>query len=219
MKSTYYTALLIIFAWAPSAPAGIVAYSSSATQTSNQSYGNNFGMDFSPNVPVAVTELGLYSSAVGNGTGTGFAGDDFVTLFSSGGAVLAQLEFGNGTGNGTLVAGTSDYLKLLGTPVVLTVGSTYSIVAHYGNGTDQLANVGGGATAPAETGSPYISYLGGGRFATGGDKDTYPTTIDGGPANRYNGPTFAFVTPEPSSLVVWGLVLAGGLVVARRRKV
>lgn len=193
----------------------ILAYSSSPSQAPNQSYGGNFGMDFTPTQNVSVTELGLYSGNFGAGAGgSGFSGDDFATLFDSNGVVLAQLEFGGATGNGSLVSGTSNYVKPLSTPVPLTAGQTYTIAAFYTNGTDQLANAGGGAAAPSETGSPYISYTGSGRFG-GGTASSYPGTTDGGPANRYNGPTFGFTVPEPGTLGLIGLSMVGFL--ARRR--
>jgi len=201
--------------------ASILAYSSLPAQAPNQSYGGSFGMDFTPSAPagkvIEVTQLGLYSGLLGGGTGTGFAGDDFATLFNSSGTVLAQLEFGNGTGNGTLVPGTSDYVKTLSTPVFLAAGTTYTIAAFYTSGTDHLANVGTGYTAPGETGSPFISYVGAGRYG-GAGASSYPGTVDSGPANRYNGPTFAFqVVPEPSSFVLSGLGAVAMLLAIRRR--
>ncbi len=213
MRHLILAGLGSLLAFASVSRADVLAYSSLPNQAPNQSYGSSFGMDFVPTTNVSVTELGLYSGLLGGGTGTGFAGDDFATLFDSSGNVLAQLEFGNGTGNGTLVAGTSDYVKSLSTPVTLTVGNTYTIAAYYTGGVDQLANA--SQPPPAETGAPVISYVGSGRYAQNGTPNTYPTTIDGGPANRYNGPTFAF-TPEPASI---GLIGLGGLgLLARRRR-
>jgi hypothetical protein len=202
--------------------ASFLAYSAPAMQAPDQVYNLNVGMDFVPGGPIEVTQLGLYSGLFGGGTGTGFSGDDFVTLFNSSDAVLAQLEFGNGTGNGTLVAGTSDYVKPLTTPVFLTEGNTYTIAAFESAGPtpDGLANTANGATPPAETGLPYISYVGSGRYnGTGGSTaNDFPNIVDVGPANHYDDATFVFVpVPEPSSLVALGGLAAMGLFAVRRR--
>ena len=84
--------------------AATLAYTSPVGTAPSQNFPNSFGMDFDVNRPIAVTALGLYDAG-----GDGFAGDNFATLFNrDNGAVVAQLEFGGTTGDGTLLAGTLD---------------------------------------------------------------------------------------------------------------
>ena len=216
LASVIIAGLCVVGLAASPAFADVIAYTTPAGTVANQNYGSGFGMDFKPNQAITVTQLGLFSPS-------GFAAPanapDYVTLFTSTGTVLAQLAF-SATSQGALLAGSADYFKTLATPLTLTAGNTYSIISFYTNGKDGLSNAGGGATPPAETGAPYISYVGLGR--NGGNTPTaYPTNPDSGPANRYSAATFAFVLPtavrEPASLAVLAASLGVTALVRRRR--
>ena len=194
------------------ADASIIAYTSPAGTVGNQKYGFTVGMDFVPKFSVDVTALGLFSS-----TGKGFSGTDHAVLFDGvTHAILATSQF-SVSSPGTLAPGTSDFFKALVIPVRLAAGHEYTIAAFMP--TDFIANSGISGAPPIESGIADISYVGLGRYATSGGRNTFPTVIDNGPANRYSGPTFAFVkVPEPASTVALGIGLLGLFAFARAGK-
>jgi hypothetical protein len=71
-------------------------------------------------------------------------------------------------------------------------------------------------TSTENSGGGAISFVGSGRYAATAGL-TYPTQVDGGPSNRYDAGTFAFV-PEPSSYVLLIGAAIGGLAWRVRRR-
>jgi hypothetical protein len=175
---------------------GTVAYRIHAGTPGNQNYGGALGMDFVVNQPVIITELGCFDDNSDglnatitvqlwrrneNGTPANVSDD-------SGAGVVASMSFGPAA-SGTLFEGSR--FKALVSPLNLSTGA-YTIIA-YGYGVSELAgNLGVGLPPePWETqsGGGALSFVGGGRP---GNPGTFPTVIDGGPANRYAAGTFKF---------------------------
>ncbi len=179
---------------------GTVAYRVHAGTPGNQAYDGALGMDFVVNRPVLVTELGCFDDDSDglnatitvqlwrrndNGTPANFSDD-------SGAGVAASMTF-NQTAPGTLFEGSR--FKPLVSPLNLSTGA-YTIIA-YGYGVSELAgNLGVGLPPePWETqsGGGALSFVGSGRPGLAG---TFPTVIDGGPANRYAAGTFRFAASD-----------------------
>ncbi len=174
---------------------GTVAYRVLTGTVGNQDYGGTLGMDFVVNESVLVTELGCFDSG-GNGLGSNIT----VQLYSRNtngtptnfaddtpGSVLATTTFFT-TSPGTLLEGNR--YKPLAAPVTLAPGS-YSIVA-YGYSAAEL-NRNSSAGWETNSGGGKLTFVGGGRYGSAG---VFPTTVDGGPANRYAAGTFKFAGPN-----------------------
>jgi len=164
----------------------------------NQAFEGALGMDFVVNLPIQVFELGAFDS-----NSDGLARPITVELWSrddggtpdifdddAGGEILAMLEFEDE--EGTLEGGTR-FLSL-DAPIVLQPGP-YTIVGWGYGAEEQNYNV-GGRDAAAEgltiTDSPFITFVGGSRFGDPANNGQWPTSLDGGPENRYGSGNFKF---------------------------
>jgi hypothetical protein len=201
------------------AQAQTIAYAVPAGAVSNQFITNPLGMDFNVNSAIQVTALGVFDS---NQDGLAFAIP--VRIYDrTTQAIVASLVIPAGTA--TTLIGGSRFVNLVN-PLTLAVGFQGSIVEDP-NTTDGNFNTQGSVNpATTNTGGGAISFVGGGRYGAANGAGTYPTNLDGGPANRYDAGTFQFTTgpaapatPEPGSLAL--LIAAGisgsGFVVRRRR--
>jgi hypothetical protein len=178
-----------------------------------QNWQGNLGMEFTVNSPISVDYMGVFN----NNGGQTLASQLSVEIFNA------------GTGNavaGTLVnfAPNTPYLSLDATdlfapitPVTLTPGTTYEVVAVGFNNQQLNGNAGFGTPGAQEGGSPYINYVGSSYF-DGNTSIGLPGIQDGGPANRYDAGTFAFTTPEPGFYGLLALGLTGLVAAVRRRK-
>lgn len=199
------TLLGMVFLVAGTAMADTVIYNNPAI-AGNQSWGGSLGMDFNVTAPISINTLGAFDSGqdgFNNGSIT-------VQLFdrNATGSPLATVVL-TGT-NGTLIGG-SRFLSI--TPLVLNAGFQGTIVAFGYNSLEQNGNThGGSGVSTLNNLGGRISFVGGSRYAN----DTlYPTTIDGGPENRYLAGTFsASAVPEPVEL---SLFAVAGLSIAALR--
>jgi hypothetical protein len=175
---------------------GTVAYRVHPGTPGAQAFGGALGMDFVANQNVTITELGCFDDNSDgltlpitvqlwqrneNGTPLNFSDD-------TGGSVLASATFTPGD-PGTLFEGSR--FKPLASPLALPTGA-YTIIA-YGYGTGERNGNLGGSIPPdpweTQSGGGLLSFVGFGRPGAAG---TFPTTVDGGPANRYAAGTFKF---------------------------
>lgn len=206
-------ALLALAVVAGTARADIIAYDNAAV-VANQGFGNALGLDFVVITPIVVTQLGVFDSGViGNLAGAdGVSGVD-VAIFDR--ATMLQVgplvHFSPGS-PGTQVNG--DAFKAIA-PLLLPAGFQGSIVAFNDNNWNGFG--GPNPTSTENDGGGQISFVGGGRFGFG---NTYPTSVDGGPTNRYDAGTFQFTAPaapapaavgvpEPGTLALLGLGSVG----------
>ena len=181
-----------------------------------QAWGGSLGMDFTVNSQISVDSMGVYNAA-GNGVLTGTLQ---VAIFmqnpdSSWSEVAGTYASFDNASPGTpdlANDGIYDLYKAIA-PVLLDPGN-YSIVAVGFSDQDPNGNIGyPGGVGATEDGSGLLTYTGSSRFDNAQTGTLiFPTTVDTGPANRYDAGTFEFTaTPEPASFVLigTGLVLIG----------
>ncbi|MCB1125571.1 MAG: lamin tail domain-containing protein, partial [Verrucomicrobiae bacterium] len=162
------------------------AYLVEAGTGGNQSYGGALGMDFEVLEEIRVTDLGVFDDD-SDGLFRTITAQLWSRSGDSGISILARETFTPAV-PGTLEGGSR--FKPLASPLVLPPGS-YTIVAYgYGAG-EQNVNQGSGANGglDIDTGGALLRFVGGSRYGTAG---SFPTTLDGGPANRYGAGTFKF---------------------------
>jgi hypothetical protein len=152
----------------------------------------NLGLVFTANSSFQVVGLGFYDLP-------GITAPEWVGLYDSGGNLLVK----------ALVpasAPVSNYFWASITPMGLTAGQQYTVVAFTGD-----VNGWGWGPAPihgSEVTNVQTSYL----YGT----DLAFTTMNYGPALGYYGPNIA-TTPEPSALILFGSGLMGCLGAIRRK--
>lgn len=208
-------AALALFALAAPADAAIIAYNVPAGTVGNQTFGGSLGMDFNvASSPIRISALGVFDSG-SNGLSMPISVAIFDRVTQA--IVGPTVTFPVGT-PGTLIGG-SRFLPVA--PFDLPAGFQGSIVAWGYGATEPNGNQGAGALPGLTTnGSGLISFVGGGRF--NGTPGAFPSSVDGGPANRYAAGTFAFdaaTVPEPATLAVFAAAAGVAGVGVRRRKV
>ncbi len=209
LSLTAGTALLLTSALQSNAA---IAYGIPGGTAGTQAYNGALGNEFDVLSPagISVTRLGVFDD-----NSDGLNSTITVGIFdrSTASLVGTSLTF---TGNdGSLEDGTR-WITLV-SPITLAAGFEGMVLAQVYNGAERNGNVGTGSTAsPTDDGGGAISFVGGSRFGPGGVFD-YPTSVDGGPANRYHAGNFDYdIIPEPSSLAL--LLGAFGLFGFRRRR-
>lgn len=175
---------------APGVPATpVIAYEVPVGTVGAQNYPGSLGHDFEVLSPVVVTQLGVFDSGA-----DGLKTPLVAQLWAGGPAPrrLASLSFSPAS-PGELAAGTSSRFKPLATPLVLAPGSYTAVASGYSD-TERNGNTASGPqTWKTSTGGGLIRFSGASRYGTA---NQYPDTVDGGPADRYAGPTFTFIDAD-----------------------
>jgi len=189
-----------------------IAYGIPAGTAGTQAYNGALGNEFDVISPagISVTRLGAFDDS-----SDGLNSTITVGIFDRTDGSLVGSSISLSGNEGSLEGGTR-FATLL-SPITLPAGFQGMVVAQGYNGSERNGNVGTGSTAsPTDDGGGAINFVGGSRFGPGGVFG-YPTSVDGGPANRYHAGNFDFdVIPEPSSLAL--LLGAFGFVGLRRRR-
>lgn len=198
---------------AGTASAQFLALSSNITQ-GNQGWTGALGMDFNVLSPITVTQLGAFDSGL-----NGFIGTITVGIFNRDSRSLVGTSASLTGMDGSLV-GSQRMADVAGFNLA---AGRYSIVAIGFSNQDQNGNVGvfpyAGPSSTMNTGGGLIQFVGDARYGAQGGSFAYPlTTVDTGPANRYDAGTFSFTqaVPEPSTyaLALAAIAIVGGF--ARR---
>ncbi|MCI0458154.1 MAG: PKD domain-containing protein, partial [Gemmataceae bacterium] len=161
-----------------------IAYQVAGGTLGVQDFSGPLGMDFNTTQDVLVTRLGVFDSGA-----DGLARALTARLYNRDtGTQLADLAFATGD-TGSLGDG-SRFLPLA-TPLVLPAGFHGTMVAE-GYGPGELNGNGGlqPITWTTDAGTS-LAFVGGGRF--GPTAGVFPSSVDGGPANRYAAGTFEFM--------------------------
>lgn len=165
--------------------ADVIAYRVPAGTAGNQAFGGPLGMEFDVNVPVVLTEMGVFDDG-----SDGLSRPITASLYdrTATGSPMVTLPFATGTG--APLVGGSRFQPLAG-PLLLRPGFQGTIVAENYGGSERNGNSHGGPPAwTTDSGGGAISFVGGARW--GATQGSYPPNADGGPANRYAAGTFAF---------------------------
>jgi hypothetical protein len=188
-----------------------------------QGFTGPLGMDFDVNSSITINAMGVYNfNAIAD---TELVSQLKVAIFNrdTGTMVLGtDTTFQPDTAYTQLPGDAYDLFQSI-TLVTLAVGH-YSVVAVGFNPNQPNGNHGfsGGVGATEGILDGSISYVGSSRYAGSNGTLFFPTTIDGGPPNRYDAGTFS--VPEPgfysifAVFVVFALGLIGLFAKVRRRK-
>jgi hypothetical protein len=212
MKTTTFALLVVAsFGLTTAAHANpVIVYDNAAVAANQTTY--TYGLEFNVTTPVHIAELGAFDSGSLSQL-VGWDGRSGVTVGifdrTTESLVGTSVLF-TGT-NGTQINGDA----FLPVSFNLPVGSYMVVASNISAYNNDNSNPNPTSTENSVGGA--ISFVGGGNYISG-STFTYPTSGDGGPANRYDAGTF-IVTPEPASFVLAALGVAGLFVVARRRKV
>jgi hypothetical protein len=206
--------LLLLLGSGVVASADYVAYNLPTGTMGNQVWTGSLGMDFTTTQSIIITSIGSFDN---DGVGT-----------FTGGSITAAIYYASGPLAGTQVAGsqvafnTGTTYTLVGasvfqaiTPITLSAGGTYAIVAWGYNTNDQNWN--SGYYSP----SSLIMNDGGGLITFGSSyysdaAGVYPTTDD---THVYGAGTFQYTAiPIPAALWLFGPGLLGLAALRRRLK-
>ena len=206
----------ILGAVMPAAAQSFIALDSTRG-TGNQDWTGPLGMDFDVLASsIIIEQLGAFDSGQ-----DGFASGVTVGIFDRNTQMLVPGLLPTVITTASTLIGQSRYNDIA--DFVLPTGN-YSIVAggflSGFSSSDPNGNDGFFGPPPTiNTGGGAIAFVGSARFGTSTTPFSYPTIVDGGPANRYDAGTFIFAIPEPET---YALLLAGlgmlGFVASRRRR-
>jgi len=166
---------------AASASAETIAYTAGANTAGNQAWGGALGNEFN----VGGASIYVYSLGVFDDNSDGLKVPLTAYIYNRDTqALVVKLNFP--AASGTLVGGHR-FLPLP-CPVELPANFHGVMVADGFGGTERNGNQ--PQTGNIDTGGGAISFVGTGRYS--GSAGVFPTTIDGGPANRYRAGSFTF---------------------------